>query len=117
MGRAFIAISMLIYGSLLAAPAKAQSEWIPVLESHLSALEDTWPLSIYVRRSVRNVRIVDAIPGSVVVSARYDYRTGDSTLSDTVYMTFNESGQRICVAYRFYNRYCTIYGAEREGSP
>ena len=110
--------TLLVAALLLATSATAQDEALPdILERHLVQLEKSWAASLYIRRSVRNIQILEysRSDNASVISARYDYRMGDSTASDTVYITFRD-GYRTCVAYRFYNKYCTLTGA-RDGSP
>ena len=110
--------TLLAVATLFATSASAQDdEWPAILERQLIQLEDSWAASLYIRRSVRNIQVLEysRSENASVVSARYDYRMGDSTASDTVYIAFRD-GLRTCVAYRFYNKYCTLNGA-RDGSP
>lgn len=65
----------------------------------------------YVLNSVRNATVLYSGTEGMVVSARYDYRCGDSTDSDTIYLTFR-NGSRTCDAYRSLSTYCTLYGRQ-----
>jgi hypothetical protein len=108
----------LLTSSVGQANARGQSEesWDSIMERNLRDLSQKM-LCNYVYNSVRNITLLEynASENASVVSARYDYRCGDSTSSDTIYITFR-NGMRPCVAYAFYNKYCTLSG-EQDGTP
>ncbi|WP_073977718.1 hypothetical protein [Erythrobacter donghaensis] len=102
-----IAAALITLG--IAQPAAAQTNE-QFADSQLRELVrvDGWACS-YVNWSARNVQIIASDAVRVVVAARYDYRCGDDTLSDTVYMSFS-NGIRTCSAYRSFGKACSLDG-------
>jgi hypothetical protein len=102
-----VAAALIMLG--IAQPASAQTNE-QFADSQLRELvrSDGWACS-YVIGSARNVQIIASDAVRVVVAARYDYRCGDDTLSDTVYMAFS-NGIRTCSAYRSFGKACSLDG-------
>ena len=101
---ALVALALSAY----ATQASAEVTWYDLGETSLS----TAPMQCrYVSGSVRNVSIVDYdnSVGTAVVSARYDFRCGDTTYSDTASLAYY-NGQLTCRAYAWYGERCTLGG-------
>lgn len=97
-----------------AVPASAQVTWYDVAESSLS----TAPMMCrYISGSVRNVAVLDYdnTIGTAVISARYDFRCGDNTYSDTAYMAYY-NGQLTCRAYAWNGERCSLAGDVIKGN-
>ena len=97
--------------ALNASPARAQDTRSD-LQSWLQSDSANWAMSKYVWDSIRNINVIDRTDTAIILSARYDYRMGDSTFSDTAYFAFS-NGNLYCMAYAFNNEYCSIYGKEK----
>ena len=98
---------------IIPAGAHAQATWESVADANLRHISMACN---YVYNSTRNAEVIESNDTTAVISARYDYRCGDSTLSDTVYMTFR-NGERTCHAFAFYNQHCTMDGDVESGRP
>jgi hypothetical protein len=81
------------------------------LQSWLQSDSKTW-LSNYVWDSIRSIDVLAETDSSIVFYARYDYRLGDTTFSDTAYFGFS-NGRLYCLAYAFNGEYCTLYGKQK----
>jgi hypothetical protein len=77
-------------------------------------LEDSkgW-VSTYVHDSIRSITVIDSSRDAIILSARYDFRIGDSTFSDTAYFAFSD-GRLFCLAYKFDGETSTTYGKQRQ---
>ena len=102
-----VAVASLLFS---VGPAMAQDTRSD-LQAWLQHDSKTW-MSSYVWDSIRSITVVNRSSQAIVFSARYDYRIGDTTFSDTAYFGFS-NGKLYCLAYVFNGEYCSLYGKEK----
>lgn len=115
----FVAFSALFHAGFASARSLT---WLEVADSALQGQSrySGWACQ-YVIGSARAVTILerDNEADYTLISVRYDYRCGDSTLSDTAYMSFKNVSTDItitCADYAVQNGRCTIDGAHYKAS-
>lgn len=97
--------------SLISGAANAQAPTLyMIVDNNLRDLSRGMMCN-YVFGSARNIQVdaYDLSQSMSLISARYDYRCGDSTYSDTVYLAFS-NGSRTCHAYAFDGKRCSMDG-------
>lgn len=111
----FCFIVSVLFGS--SATYARSMTWLEVAEGNLYRQSGygNWTCR-YVVGSARGVSILerDNAADYTLISVRYDYRCGDSTLSDTAYMSFKNVTTDImitCIDYKSQSGACTIDGA------